>query len=116
MKTIKQRYLMIPLFSLSLLMSGCANHETIAVSDVHGYDTSYGLDSNPTVDRQIESEPYAQNSVTETTSSMEDDGDLVMEPGTFLAEDYVPTPPKITYKYKFDEKFYDKAEWRSAKD
>ena len=114
MKTIQQRYLLIPLFSVTLLIHGCSKHETVAVTDVHAYNTNFGLNPNPVVDAEIASEIDAQNRMGEMSNRLDEHNDLVMEPGTFLEEDYVPTPPKITYKYKFDTKFYDTPEWRSA--
>jgi hypothetical protein len=119
MKTVTLNTLFFSIFSTLFLLNGCSSHtETISVSESHLYDTNFGLDHNAKVDMVIEEELLAINMPTEVETpnhtNPEWTTDIKMEPDAFLEEDYVPTEPVITYKYKFDKKFYDKAEWRKA--
>jgi hypothetical protein len=112
-------FLLLPMLSFTIFFNGCSSHqELVSVSETHLYDTNYGLDSNVHVDAIIHNELMAMNSPTEVElpqySEPEWTSELRKEEGTFLAEDYVPTEPVITYKYKFDKKFYDTATWRKA--
>lgn len=118
MKTT-QNFLLLPLVSFMLFFNGCSSHQdTVSVSETHLYNNNYGLHSNVEVDTIINNELMAMNSPTEVepsqSSNPEWTTELKMEEGTFLAEDYVPTEPVITYKYKFDKKFYDTPTWRTA--
>jgi len=113
---ITEKILLLTLVSyLTLFLNGCSSHhDVVSVSETHLYDNNYGLDSNLKVDSIIENEVVAMNDSTEVEIHQDTNDEFKMEEGTFLAEDYVPTEPIITYKYKFDKKFYDKAEWRTA--
>ena len=113
------KFLLLPLVSLSIFFNGCtAHHDVVSVSETHLYNNNYGLHSNREVDRIIQNELMAMNDPTEVESPQYLNpawtSELKMEEGTFLAEDYVPTEPVISYKYKFDKKFYDTASWRKA--
>jgi len=115
----KLKFLLLPIVFLSIFFNGCtAHHDVISVSETHLYDNNYGLHSDREVDRIIHNELMAMNDPTEvelpkyTNSTWT--SELKMEKGAFLAEDYVPTEPVISYKYKFDKKFYDTARWRKA--
>ena len=100
--------LLLSTFTL-LTLSACSSyHETIAVSEPHPYNNQYGMVQDGQADAMLRYETIAmQNQVIEV-----DTAPLYLEPGTFLAEDYVQPPEVITYKYKFDPKFYSNAEWR----
>jgi len=118
MKTILN-FLSLLLLSFTLFFNGCSSHrDVVSVSETHLFNNNYGLHSNVEVDTIIHNELMAMNSPTEVElsqySNPEWTSELKMEEGTFLAEDYVPTEPVITYKYKFDKKFYDTATWRKA--
>ena len=41
---------------------------------------------------------------------------LVLDPDAFTADKYVPKPPIISYKHKFEKVFRSKPRWRTAKD
>ena len=119
MKTVTINNLLFSILSTLFLLNGCSSHqETISVSEAHLYDTNFGLDHNARVDMVIEEELLAINMPTEvekpTSANPEWTTDISIEPDAFLEEDYVPTEPVISYKYKFDKQFYDKAEWRKA--
>jgi hypothetical protein len=90
----------------------------VSVSETHLYNNNYGLHSNVEVDRIIQNELMAMNDPTEVElpnyTNPAWTSELKVEEGAFLAEDYVPTEPVISYKYKFDKKFYDTAQWRKA--
>ena len=104
----------LPLLSvLTLLMlNACSSHhEVIAVSEPHLYNNQYGMLHNNEADAMLRQEVLAmQNQVIEIETE-----ELYLEPGTFLEEDYVQAPEVITYKYKFDPKFYSQASWRKMK-
>ncbi len=118
MKTL-EKFLLLSFLSFTLFFNGCTSHQdVVSVSETHLYNNNYGLHSNLKVDTIIQDELMAMNNpakveLSQSTPS-EWTSELKMEEGSFLAEDYVPTEPVITYKYKFDKKFYDKATWRSA--
>ena len=98
------------LLSISLLMiSACSRHqEVVSVSEGHLYDNNYGIVQDSYANEMLNAEHIAiQSQVIEDNSE-----EFSPEEGTFLAEDYVQPPEVITYKYKFDPKFYSKAEWR----
>jgi len=119
MKTVTLNSLLFSILSTLFLLNGCSSHkETISVSEAHLYDTNFGLHRNAQVDMVIQEELLASNMPTEvdttTHSNPEWTTELTKDPDAFLEEEYVPTEPVISYKYKFDKKFYDKAEWRKA--
>lgn len=114
MKTVEK----ILILSYILFFYGCSSHhDVVSVSDIHLYDDNYGLAQNEEIDIEVNNELISMNSQVEVeipqSSNPEWTTELKMEEGAFLAEDYVQKPPVITYKYKFDDKFYDKAEWRA---
>ncbi len=98
------------LLSISLLMiNACSSQqEVISVSEGHLYNNNYGIVQDPHANAMLNAEHIAMQS-----QEIEDNNEEFSPPaGTFLAEDYVQPPEKITYKYQFDPKFYSKAEWR----
>ena len=98
------------LLSLSLLIiTACSSkQEVISVSEEHLYNNNYGIVQEPDANAMLNDEHIAMQS-----QEIEDNNEKFSPPaGTFLAEDYVQPPEKITYKYQFDPKFYSKAEWR----
>jgi hypothetical protein len=119
MKTVTKNSLLFSILSTIFLLNGCSSHkETISVSEAHLYDTNFGLHHNTNVDMVIQEELLAINTPTEVDTSSYNNPEwtteLTRDPDAFLAEEYVPTEPVISYKYKFDKEFYDKAEWRKA--
>jgi len=118
MKTIL-KFLLQPLIFFTLFFNGCSSsHEMVSVSETHLYNNNYGLHPNIKVDEIIENEITAMNSPVEIEMPENIDSkwttELKREEGTFLAEEYVPSEPVISYKYKFDKKFYDTPRWRNA--
>jgi len=118
MQTVKTKILLFSTLFSILLLDGCSSKEVISVSESHFYDSNFGLDENHEVERVIEEELLAINMPTEVEqpyyTNPEWTTELIKDPDAFLEEDYIPTEPVISYKYKFDKKFYDKAAWRSA--
>jgi len=98
-------------------MNGCSStHEIVNVSNTHSYNSNYGLIQNYEVDAYIQQEILAQNNPTEVETYASNPNwstELVLDPDAVTAENYVQAPTIITYKYKFDPKFYDDAVWRS---
>jgi len=104
---------------ITLLTAGCSSHQNIVkVSEAHGYNTNYGLIQDENAERQIQAELVAMSLPTEIempTNLQEGwTTTLTKDPDAFYANEYVPQKEVITYKYKFDKKFYKTAEWRSA--
>ncbi|HIP51902.1 MAG TPA: hypothetical protein EYG94_07430 [Campylobacterales bacterium] len=110
----------IYLSSISFVMLGCSSHNEVMhlnnvvhVSEVHLYNDNYGLD---------ESEPHEESltinleTLTDLSSEVNSEWttELTKDPDAFYAHEYVQKEEIITYKYEFDTKFYDHAEWRSA--
>jgi hypothetical protein len=119
MHTVKTKILLLLTLLSIFLLNGCSSHkEVVSVSEAHLYDTNFGLHSSSDMDERLEEELVAVNIPTETdvsqVSNPEWTTELTKDPDAFLAEDYVQPEPIITYKYKFDKKFYDKPEWRTA--
>ena len=117
MSLLKRKMTLILLPTL-LLLNACSSHEdVIAVSDVHLYNENYGVLPDPYADAIIEQEIISMYSPVEVEVPYLDDPTLTTEltkdPDAFYAEEFVPTPEIITYKYKFDPNFYTTAEWRT---
>ncbi len=90
------------------MINGCSSQQIVTVSKAHAYNNDYGIVQDSKVDAMLRAEDInMQNQVIE-----KEDKEVHLEPGTFLAEDYIQPPEVITYKYQFDPKFYSKAEWR----
>jgi hypothetical protein len=108
-------YILSP--SLLLLLNGCSSsHEVVNVSNSHTYNSNYGLVQNYKVDEQIQQEIWSQSRPAEVetyTTNPDWSTELVLDPDAVTAENYVQAPTVITYKYKFDPKFYDNAIWKS---
>jgi len=120
MKKLQKKLLLLSIATLvSFSTTGCSSHhDIISMSQVHGYNTNYGVVQDPNADRQIQAELVAMSLPTEvemphnlpkgwTTR-------LTKDPDAFTEDEFVPQKEVITYKYKFDKKFYKTAEWRSA--
>ncbi len=117
MKITLKKILSLSTISSIFLLTGCSSHEIISSSDTHLYNKNFGLVENSIVDAHIEEEIWAQNKPTEIELPSSSDPtwttELVLEPNAVTAENYVQAPPVITYKYKYDPKFYADATWRS---
>jgi len=116
MKSTSQK--IIPMLSISalLIFTACSSKQVVATSDLHPYTQNIGMVSDPHADAIIEQEYLSMNQATEiempVITDPEISTELQIDPDAFLAEEYVQQPPVITYKYKFDPKFYSKPEWR----
>lgn len=113
-----EKILLLSLFSFILFINGCSStKDIISISETHLYNDEYGLNTNLEIDTINENELVTINSPIEMDTpkdlNPEWTTELEIEDGAFLAEDYVQKEPVITYKYKFDSKFYTKAEWRT---
>jgi len=109
MKKLRKKILTILSISTVLMITACtSNQEIISVSEAHYYNEQFGVNDNYDADRMLANEIVAmyQEPIESETPT------LVLEEGTFLAEDYVQAPEVITYKYKFDPNFYATATWR----
>ncbi len=110
---MRLKNLLLYILSLSIFFNGCSSHQdVISVSETHLYNNNYGLNPNPEVDEIIQNEVVAMNEPYQSSRELTTTPPK-LEEGTFLAEDYVQKPPVITYKYKFDKKFYKEAFWKS---
>ncbi|MCK4441209.1 MAG: hypothetical protein KAU90_04335, partial [Sulfurovaceae bacterium] len=104
----------LPLLSSFILFSGCSSKDNIAVSKTHLYNNNYGVLPDNRADRIIASETLSEDKPAEIdSSSIETEystDDIKSDSDTFLAEDWVPPKPKISYKYMDDPKFYSEDE------
>jgi len=120
MKTLQKNLLLLSIATvISLFTTGCTSHQNVVhVSEAHGYNTHYGVVQDENADRQIEAELVAMSLPTEVEMPQHlKEGwttTLTKDEDAFYANEYVPQKEVITYKYKFDKKFYKNAEWRSA--
>ena len=102
-----------------LILNGCSAHNSnvVSVSDTHLYNSNYGIQDNYRADAMIQEEIMAINNEPLVDMPLITDPSLTTEitkdPDAFYADEYVQKPEVITYKYKFDKKFYSNAEWRS---
>jgi len=113
MKMITTKYRLLLLFSFLFLINGCSTKNSVAVSQAHLYNNNYGVVSDSRADEIIASEIESQNEPTQIDYSSLDpkySTELKRDPDAFLAEDWVPPEPKITYKYMDDPHFYTEDE------
>ena len=113
MKIITTKYTILPLLSSFILFAGCSTKDNIAVSETHLYNSNYGILPDSRADSIIASEIASENEPVEIDSSSIDprySTELEDNHDAFVAEDWVPPKPKITYKYMDDPKFYDEDE------
>jgi len=113
----KKNIVIISLLSLLTLTACSSKSEVVSVSETHLYNEEYGVVPNPYADAIIEQEIISMSEPTEIEMPIPEDPtwttELTKDPDAFYAEEYVPTPEVITYKYKFDPNFYSTAEWRA---
>ncbi len=107
------------LSSITLTISGCSSHnDVVSVSQVHYYNENFGLVQNYLADRQLQKELVAMSLPTTIDIPIDMNPEWTMEltkdVDAFYAHEYVQKDDVISYKYKFDKKFYDHAEWRRA--
>ena len=91
-----------------LIFTACSTSKAIST---HLYNNDFGLVKDYYADALLQQEYLEMNTAVLTNPNLSTE--LSIEPNTFLAEDYVAVPEVITYKYKFDPKFYSHPEWRT---
>ena len=95
-----------------VLFNGCSykSSKLVSISDTHPYNENFGIIPNPEVDNILKEEILAEKEPIEIEIPQSDDPDVYVglkyDPEAVTAEEYVETPPVITYKYRFDPKFY----------
>ena len=115
-----QKILLLSITTFTLTVTtGCSSHQNlVAVSNAHAYNSNYGIVDNGYADQQIQAELVAMNEPTQidrpTNMKAGWTTELTKDADAFYANEFVAKPEVITYKYKFDKKFYKNAEWRSA--
>ena len=116
MKNTIQKPLLLSIVTMAMF-NACSSHDVVATTPVHLYNHNFGIVENLQADAIIHQEYLAMNDPTEIEMPIITDPELstrlIIDPDAFLAEEYVQTPEVISYKYKFDPKFYSKAEWRT---
>jgi len=114
MKIITTKYrLFLLLSSFILLISGCSTKNSVAELQAHLYNNDYGVVPDSRVDEIIASEISSENEPTQIDYSSLDpkySTEIKRDPEAFVAEDWVPPEPKITYKYMDDPHFYSEDE------
>ncbi|CAA6825654.1 MAG: Unknown protein [uncultured Sulfurovum sp.] len=117
MKYLSKTFLVILSTFILIILSACSKSEVIAVSELHPYKQNFGVLQNHQADEVIRQELMAMHQPTQIDTpeilDPEISTELTVDSDAFLAHEYVPTAPVISYKYKFDSKFYSKAEWRT---
>ena len=119
MKKLQNLLLLSITFFMINITTGCSSHnDIISVSEEHLYNTNYGIAQDDYADQQINLELQAMNEPTQvempTHLPKGWTTELTKDPDAFYEDEFVPQPEVITYKYKFDKKFYNHAEWRSS--
>ena len=119
MKKLQKLLLLSIATFITLFTVGCSSHQNVVkVSASHGYNTNYGILDGDSADRELEAELVAMSLVPEidVPQNMQEGWTttLTKDEDAFYANEYVEKEEVITYKYKFDKKFYKNAEWRSA--
>lgn len=106
------------ILSSVFILNGCTSHQkptTYQATTQHLYNDNFGLVPAQEVDEIIEEEILTQNDAAEIdTAALIDDPslttELVPDPDAVTLENYVETPPVITYKYMDSAKFYKEDE------
>ncbi len=112
MKTVTKKILSISIVPSLFLFNGCAStsSELVSISDTHPYNKNFGVVPNSKVDNILKEEILAEKEPVEVEIPKSNDPEvytgLKYDPEAVTAENYVEVPPVITYKYKFDPKFY----------
>jgi len=120
MKRLQTKLLLLSIATfITLSTTGCSSHQNVVrVSAAHGYNANYGIVQNENADRQIQAELVAMSlpSQIDAPTNMKAGWTttLTKDADAFYANEFVAKPEVITYKYKFDKKFYKNAEWRSS--
>ena len=120
MKKLQNLLLLSITTFMIFITTGCSSHnDIISVSEAHLYNTNYGIVQNDYVSQQINEEILATNLPTQIDepNNLQEGWttELTKDADTFYEDEFVPQEEVITYKYKFDKKFYNHAEWRSSK-
>jgi len=113
MKIITTKYRLLLLLSSIFLIGGCSTKESVAVSQAHLYNNNYGVLPDNKADEIISAEIKSETEPTQIDYSSLDprySTELKRDPDAFLAEDWVPPEPKISYKYMDDPHFYSEDE------
>ncbi len=110
-------YLLLSIATLAT--TGCTSHnDVISMSEAHLYNGDFGLIQNDAADRQVQQELVTMNLPIQVDMPQmmnpEWTTELTKDADAFYAHEYEEKEEVITYKYKFDKKFYKNAEWRAA--
>ena len=135
MKILNNKTISLSIFIFSMLMSGCTSSKTVALTDTEIINEGYveyenyvepnsdgiGIVKDSEVDARIaQAEKLAmETNQIDPNFHVEDPSwttKLVLDPDAFTADQYVPKPPVISYKHKFEKVFRDKPMWRTAKE
>lgn len=129
---IKNTILLSAILSVIFIFNGCTSQQNISPqttvppqkyveqnfveqnSEDHPYNSNFGVVPSATIDQTIE-ENRINSQLPETDRSMlsKDPSlttELVPDPDAVTLENYVETPPVITYKYMDSSKFYKEDE------
>jgi len=113
MNLFNKNILSLPLLLSTFFFTACSSHsDVIAVSNTHPFNNNYGLIKDSISDNLLQQEQMFIQQAEWEAEKENSKPTLVLRRGKFLEEDYQPQPEIITYKYKFDPKFYSYAEWR----
>ena len=115
MTVVTKKILSISIVPSIFLFNGCTSSTTssklVSISeDIHPYNEDFGIVPDEKVDNILKEEILAEKEPVEIEIPKSDDPDVYVglkyDPEAVTAEEYVEVPPVITYKYRFDPKFY----------
>ncbi len=112
MTVVTKKILSISIVPSIFLFNGCTSStsQLISISDIHPYNKNFGIVPNKKVDNILKEEVLVEKEPVEIEIPKSNDPDVYVglkyDPEAVTAEEYVETPPVITYKYRFDPKFY----------
>ncbi len=133
MKILNNKNISLSIFLFTLLLNGCTSPKVVALTDTQIINEGYvehenysgsdniGLVADSEVDARIaEAEKLSLAPAQIDPNFKVDDPSwttkLVLDPDAFTADKFVPKPPVISYKHKFEKVFRSKPMWRTAKD
>ena len=99
---LKKSIYLLALSSLFLALNGCSS-----TSEVHAYNNDFGILENSEANNQLAKEEFTTDEeLQKYNDEVNSVKEFTPEKGTFLAKDWKPHKPVITYHYRGDPNFY----------
>jgi len=135
MNTFNSKSLLLFIYFFTLLMNGCTSSKVVTLSDAQiisegyvEYDNYAEIDSDKiglVEDKEVDARIAEAERLSLAPAQIDPNfkvenpswtTKLVLDPDAFTADKYVPKPPIISYKHKFESVFRDKPVWKTAKE